>query len=127
MTAADADRALAVIRQRDPLGFALLVPELSPQPRYRLYLEGPADDQAAARIGREVDRLLTANPHYRYARELGQLQELVTQRVSQGWATYQAERIRRGQKAGDLKPTQLDPELGWPAVYGQPAALTGSG
>jgi hypothetical protein len=126
MTAADVDRALVTIRQREPLEFALLVPELSPHPRYRLLLEGPIDDQTVARIGGELDRLLTANPQYRYARELGQLGEVVAQRVKQGWTIYQAERIRRGQKAGDLKPTQLDPELGWAEVYGQPAALTGS-
>src|SRR5207248_9709900 len=52
--------------------FALLVPVLDRPPRYALYLQGP-DAGDLTGLAQEVQEGLEANPHYRYAVEIGQL------------------------------------------------------
>lgn len=88
--------------------FALLSPESGPPARYRLYLETDADDDALGRAARAVEAHLSGGHHYRYCRELGQLQPLAHARVRDGWATWQAALVARGQRAGDIKPSFLD-------------------
>ena len=72
--------------------------------------------QALLRAGK-MDEALQAAHHYRYCRTLAQLGPVVPVPVSGGWAMYEAEQLRRGMKAGDIKPTQLDPGLFWQRVY----------
>lgn len=123
LTGAEVDRILQPLLAKEGLNFGLLAPELGPPVRYHLFLEG-ASEEVAARLGAAVDQGLWANPHYRYARELAQLGPVAVVRIERGWTSYEAERIRRGQKAGDIKPTHLDPEPGWAAVFTRAAALT---
>lgn len=83
-------------------GFVLLAPVRSTPLRYRLYVEGlsPAE---SARFGAAVDGGLSAGHPYRYARELGQLAPLEVVHVERGVARYEAWRVARGQRAGDIK------------------------
>ncbi|MGV3623037.1 MAG: GH3 family domain-containing protein [Archangium sp.] len=88
-------------------GFVLLAPALSPS-RYVLFAEEPRDDSAA-----RLEERLLQNPHYRYARELGQLAPLEVRRVVDGDAKYVAAMRARGMRLGDIKPSCFDPSPGW--------------
>jgi hypothetical protein len=102
------------------LDFAMLVPVIAQRPHYRLYLEGigiPGDLQEIDSIAAELDMGLSENPHYRLAVELNQLGPVdlgpLEIRQETAWQLYERHCRRRGQKTGDIKPTFLDPWLGW--------------
>jgi GH3 auxin-responsive promoter. len=61
-------------------GFRVLVPAVEPAPHYLLVME--AAEPESAQLAQAVEKGLRANPHYDYARELGQLGplEIVTGR-----------------------------------------------
>ncbi len=82
--------------------FALLAPTRAAPLRYRLYLEGPAPG-VGARFAAAVDAALAAGHPYRYARELGQLAPVELVLIEHGVARYEAWRVARGQRAGDIK------------------------
>lgn len=82
--------------------FALLAPTRIAPLRYRLYLEGPAPE-VGARFAAAVDDALAAGHPYRYARELGQLASVEVVFIEHGVARYEAWRVARGQRAGDIK------------------------
>ncbi|MDP2345483.1 MAG: GH3 auxin-responsive promoter family protein [Deltaproteobacteria bacterium] len=93
--------------------FRLLAPELGPPPRYTLFLEADLGDDALAGCALRAEEMLMGSFHYRYARELGQLAPLRSQRVVDGVRAFEARRTALGQRAGDIKPTLLDRDLGW--------------
>jgi hypothetical protein len=98
------------------LTFALLAPVRSDPPHYCLYAEGP--DGATLRIIRdELERLLSQNHGYQYARALGQLGPLGAIAVRDGAARYVRARADAGQRAGSVKPAQLDATLEWSRVF----------
>ncbi len=76
-----------------------------PPPHYRLVLgrNMPAPDLAA------LDRALSANPQYAYARRMGQLAPLAFAGVALDPASEAADRARTGQRLGDAKPVVLVP------------------
>jgi hypothetical protein len=93
--------------------FALLAPILGPLTRYALFLQGAGD---AAGVAAAVQAGLEANPHYRYAVELGQLAPVEVRLVPdavEAWLVYEGVCLERGQKLGDIKPAALDPWTGW--------------
>ena len=99
--------------------FAMIVPVANPA-GYRLYLE--VDDRQPSPAAKpailcDVEAGLRENPHYRYARELGQLQPLELRIVDDNqrglWQKYERVMLARGQKAGEIKPTALDSWIGW--------------
>lgn len=92
-------------------GFVLLAPSLNPA-RYVLFAEEPREDSAA-----KLEAQLLQNPHYRYARELGQLAPLEVRRVVDGDAKYVAAMRARGMKLGDIKPACFDPSPGWESLF----------
>ena len=100
--------------------FAMLVP-IASLARYRLYfqLDAPVDIDAA--FPHELDAALAGNPHYAYARKLGQLAPIeVTQLDARGpsaWSIYERELLRRGVRAGNIKPTALDRSMNWPELF----------
>lgn len=115
------DRVLAQL-QLAPV-FAMLAPVAGSSPRYRLYLQ-PSASQCPADAGRLATLLQTGleeNPHYRLACELGQLTtveiQLLDRSRGSGWTIYERQRIADGQKSGNVKPTALDPWLGWANVF----------
>lgn len=88
--------------------FALIAPHPGPPAGYVLYLESEAPAEALERVRRGVEAQLCAAHHYRYSRDLGQLQPLTVRRVKNGWARYQRALEQKGVRPGDIKPTPLD-------------------
>lgn len=78
--------------------------------RYVLWVESeqlpPLDDP--------LDAALRANPHYDYARSLGQLAAATVRRVAPGATDRFLTRMQSlGQRRGDIKPTALSRLSGW--------------
>jgi hypothetical protein len=103
--------------------FALLVPVTERAVGYRLYLQlaRPADMRIDwARYRTDLDDCLAENPHYHYARGLGQLLPVeVYWREAGGPSAsqvYQDQMLSRGIKAGAIKPAALDNWSGWPTI-----------
>ncbi len=94
-------------------GFALVAPVLGEPPHYALFAEH-ADQHLTERL----ERALLENPHYRYARELGQLGPLQLERVRGGAEKYMAALRARGLRLGDIKPSGFDTSTDWGARLG---------
>jgi hypothetical protein len=105
--------------QRPP--FAMMAPEwgTSSAPSYRLFVETDAPDVHLEEAARAIERALCEGYHYRYARELGQLGPVEAIRVSEGARHYESRCIALGQRAGDIKPTDLHRQAGWTAWFSQ--------
>ncbi|WP_224247727.1 GH3 auxin-responsive promoter family protein [Hyalangium gracile] len=97
--------------------FVMLAPEWETPPAYRLFLETEAPDDQLARAAEAIEQALREGFHYRYARELGQLGPVRAVRVSHGARHYEARCIALGQRAGDIKPTDLHRQPGWTAHF----------
>ena len=117
--------------------FTLLVPVNDRPPRYRLYIEAsspllPGEGQgvraAAFALAGSLEAGLCENPHYAYARRLGQLApaEIVVLDPREGaaWDRYERQCLARGMRLGNIKPRALDAWPGWPAVL---ASVTNTG
>lgn len=98
------NRALATLG----LKFALLAPHARGRTGYALIVD-------AAEVGREqaldvalrAEGALAANPQYALARGLGQLAPLEVARRERPLEAWVGERLRRGQRLGDIKPPSL--------------------
>jgi len=104
--------------------FAMVVPAESPQPHYRLYLQGQGcetGDSRASALASDLQRLLERNPHYRYAVELGQLAGLCVRLIPHGtktaWEVFESTSANAARRIGDIKPTALDAWPGWASVF----------
>jgi len=97
----------------DEPGFAMLAPQVAPCPRYLLFLDAETDPSTARDRAEALDHRLSDNPHYRYARDLGQLASVAPVRIPCAMARYQAVCLSRGQRLGDIKPPSLRPETDW--------------
>lgn len=84
---------------------------------YALFLELdgglPSPTFDADDLARVVESGLAENFHYAYARRLGQLGHARVVEVTDGAAAFLAESVRRGRRAGDVKPLALSPQAGW--------------
>jgi hypothetical protein len=99
--------------------FAMLAPVLGGGGRrYRLYVESTLDDRGLRDAAAAVEHRLSEGHPYRYARQLGQLSAVDVMRVTDGAQAYERGCIRRGQRAGDIKPTPLHPRTDWDEVFG---------
>lgn len=95
-------------------GFTMLTPSLHGQPHYVLFLDAAEYNQvAASALAYQLDEALRANPQYRYARQLGQLGELVAYCVDNPMASYINYALERGQRLGDIKPPVLSRDTDW--------------
>jgi hypothetical protein len=112
-----------VLGQRPP--FAMVAPEwdVHASPAYRLFLETDLPDVHLEEAARAIERALCEGYHYRYARELGQLGPVRALRVSEGARHYEARCVALGQRAGDIKPTDLHRQAGWSAWFSQQGAM----
>ena len=93
--------------------FAMLAPdERDAGTGYTLYVQaGHAD---IANLASTIDDALSANPHYRYCRRLGQLGPVRVFAIDHGaHAAYLAHRNASGQPLGNIKPAALSAESGW--------------
>jgi hypothetical protein len=108
--------------QRATARFALLAPVDARPPRYRLYVQPAAGASLSSeRLAASVETGLAANPHYAYARRLGQLGPVEVCRLDPhgepAWTIYERRCLERGQRAGDIKPRSLDAADDWPALF----------
>jgi hypothetical protein len=86
---------------------------------YTLYVEAPGKpDIELQAVGEKLEEMLQGNPHYRYCRNLGQLEHLQVFRItSNGHVRYLAAHQARGRRLGDVKPTLLERHGGWSDVF----------
>jgi len=78
--------------------------------------------QRLAEAASGVDRHLAENPHYRYARELGQLGPVRPVRVRDGARLYEARLAAGAQRAGVIKPAELHTRPGWLSHFSEVAS-----
>jgi hypothetical protein len=114
---ADGHVARALERVLAPLdlgvGFAMLAPDNEAGgTAYTLYLE--SQSRPPPDLGALLERRLEENPHYRYCRQLGQLEPVRVFRIDgAAHAVYLEHHRRAGLRLGDIKPAALSPESGW--------------
>lgn len=95
-------------------GFAMLAQDPWQVRRYVLVLDARAhDDSSAGRAAQRVDAALQRNPHYAYARRLGQLDTVAAMRVREPLAGLVSLGLSRGRRLGDIKPLALEPSADW--------------
>ncbi len=106
--------ALAKLFSRHQLSptFAMLAPDDERDFCYTLYLELPPD-QHHNNLHCDLDAALSANFHYAYCRQLGQLVEPRLVLVVNGAEAYLQGCQSRGQKLGNIKPAALQKTTGW--------------
>jgi hypothetical protein len=93
--------------------FAMLAPD--GETGYLLFLETDAEPPAG--LAERLDAELSANPHYRLCRALGQLAAVRIRRLQPGaYARYLHRCRERGQRWGDVKPLALSPWNDWDAA-----------
>jgi hypothetical protein len=97
--------------------FAMLACDTRPAAGYVLYIEAEAPDEVLDCAARSIDEALCSNFHYSYARRVGQLAPLAVFRATNAAASYLANAIQRGQRAGDVKPVALDPRDIWSKIF----------
>ncbi len=110
-------QALAQVLGEEPRRFAMLAPETTPVARYVLFVDAADGTPRAQDLARRLDDALAANPHYDYARRLGQLGPVDVVPVSNGVHCYLAGSAALGQRLGDVKPTALHHDTGWRARF----------
>ena len=90
--------------------FAMLAP--GEEAEYILFLE--TETPLPAGLAERLDEELSANPHYRLCRALGQLAAVRIRLLAPGaFARYLHRCRERGQRWGDVKPLALSPLRGW--------------
>jgi hypothetical protein len=81
------------------------------QCHYQLQLETESTHVERSEISRELDRLLQANMHYRYARQLGQLGEIEVDLLpgppGKAWIDYEKKQAANKVPIGNIKPQIL--------------------
>lgn len=83
---------------------------------YTLFLEAPATTVRGS--VERLDTLLSENPHYRHARELGQLRPPEVFFVAEGaHQTYMEALTGDGRRLGAIKPAALDSRRDWHRVF----------
>lgn len=107
LEAAFVETALADSLREQPAKFALLAPELdSERAGYVLFVEG---SEHSENLRATLERRLLAQPHYAYARELGQLSALRVIEIARGEEKWIAAQRERGVRLGDIKPAGFSP------------------
>lgn len=99
--------------------FLLAAPVLGSPPHYCLYVQG-IDGLAAGLIAVQLESRLAENPYYRHALEFQQLGPLEVAHIDasvSAWSLYEEECLRRGQRAGNIKPVVLDRGTHWAEVF----------
>lgn len=103
--------------RRDPrVRFAMLAPTPEgPAAGYTLFVAAPAS--VVEGCAHRLDALLIESPHYRHARELGQLRAPEVCAVPDNAHQIYLEALAgMGARLGDIKPAALDPRRDWHAI-----------
>ena len=77
---------------------------------YNMYYEGKADIKQLSLL---FEKELNKNYHYKYARDLNQLEHFRIKKVKNGHKQYLENCIKHGQKLGDIKPIIFSKNLHW--------------
>lgn len=101
-------------------GFSMLLPNPSGTPGYRLVLDKNTENNSPEPILNAVEQRLCHNPHYAYARKLGQLRPLEAILLQNPLQGYLASAIHSNTRLGDIKVPSLCTK---PGVF---AAQTGA-
>lgn len=64
-----------------------------------------------------IEVRLMHNPQYAYARRLEQLKKLDVLYVPNAWHYYELDRLKNGQRLGDIKPVSLGADAHWVKLY----------
>lgn len=117
LTVALAERVIASAMRATGIdaAFAMLSPVFAAEPHYRLYVE--ASRLEADRLAQAVEGELLAAHHYALCRALGQLGPVRAVAVHDGARLYESACLARGQRAGTIKPSALEPEGEWDAAF----------
>jgi hypothetical protein len=105
------------------LDFALVVPQASPPSYVTLAVARDRldTDTLSPAMATRLESRLRENPQYRYAVDLRQLRPVeirwLTLPPGRAWQIYEERCRQLGQKAGDIKPTALDPRRDWVEVF----------
>ncbi|MFN2588642.1 MAG: GH3 auxin-responsive promoter family protein [Actinomycetota bacterium] len=98
--------------------FAVVAPRWGAPPRYDLWVElDAAEDAAAQRLAHALEAELRRGHHYDLCRALGQLDALQVRPIRNGERSYERACMRRGQRAGAVKPPALITDPGWGDVF----------
>ncbi len=104
----------------DEPGFAMVAPTTDAA-GYALFLDASLwDERSATARARVLEDRLTGNPHYAYARRLGQLAPLEAIRVVDPLSRYYDACLARGQRVGEIKPPVLRIETDWESILRSP-------
>lgn len=97
-------------------GFRMLIPCLSPTPRYVLILDHECK-QTSTSLPATIEKRLERNPQYAYARKLGQLSTLEIVTSDQPLLRYQERALSQGARLGDIKAPSLARETDWLTTF----------
>jgi hypothetical protein len=96
--------AFVVTCLRDVEGNPILAPVDSPRPHYVILHDAP---RLTGYLASTIESRLADNPHYAYARRVGQLGPLRVRAIPGLQGAYHRWRLEQGQKLGDIKPPVL--------------------
>lgn len=77
---------------------------------YTIYIEGDIDTKKLEILAEEY---LKQNYHYKYAREIGQINKFRFKRIKNGHKQYLDNCVKKGQKLGDIKPIIFSNKSDW--------------
>lgn len=113
----EAALAAALAEARVEAAFTLVAPLAAERPPcYALFVE-PRRGDDPKRLAEALEGRLLDNPHYAYARGLGQLGPVVARPVTDGARRHEAALVARGTPAGAIKPPGLHGGDFWPDVF----------
>lgn len=97
-------------------GFRMLVPDSRQGHGYVLVIDecGPHDCGALAQ---DIERQLSRNPQYAYARRLGQLKPITVRPTAKPLNAYVQRMTREGMLLGNVKVPALRPETDWLSTF----------
>jgi hypothetical protein len=103
----------------DPAFAMLACEERDGRFAYTLFIEGRVvSEEILHRMGGNLEEDLRENYHYRYCRDLGQLDPVRVFRIREGGREAYLEHCRNlGQRLGDIKPSALHRLSGWTEVF----------
>jgi hypothetical protein len=100
----------------ETVSFKSLIPVLAPHPHYMLLLEqNDSIEQAISSLASQLESGLCRAYHYRQARLLGQLAEARVYVASGAAEVVIQQKLRAGQRWGDMKHSLLEPQP-WPCA-----------
>lgn len=98
-------------------GFTMLIPQIKQKAGYTLVMDQHlAEQQNLNVIQQDVEKALSRNPQYAYARKIGQLENLSIQLVSNPLDKYIQYMVSTGTKVGDIKIPALSKDRHWLAL-----------